>query len=478
MKQILILADGPVARIFLEWIAKNRVTENHYEVVCYKQGMFPDKLSRSIPVVHLDPTSYAKLMGLMSKTRYSMVFIVMEEREDALYSLQNVRKIDEKMPVVILDSWGAVDPAMGYTTIINGNQLLASHLYDHLPNVPVIAQNVGLGEGEVMEILVPFGSSYSYRHVGSIAQRKWKIAAIYRNKKQIIPTGATMIYPNDTLLVLGKPRVLDGIYKSINRRIGLFPEPFGKNLYLILDFETDKERALLYLQEAIYLTERLEKKSLYVRIVNPSDFALVEQLRREEREGVSILVCYDTSEINALIEYDIGLYDIGLVFNSIDAFEELGLMGQLFDLKKLVYLFGDRSLYDISESIVVITDEQEMESISATVIDFSESLGLTLHLCDFDPEGDFESKKSIVEHFETLSQIFNYEITVDQEKVNPVRKLKRLESIIQISAFNQKTKKRSILNYISTRVQDYLLTIQKHPKILVPTEVSENQALS
>jgi hypothetical protein len=325
-----------------------------------------------------------------------------------------------------------------------------------------------------MEILVPFGSSYSYRHVGSIAQRKWKIAAVYRNKKQIIPTSATMIYPNDTLLVLGKPRVLDGIYKSINRRIGLFPEPFGQNLYLVLDFERDREKAMIYLKEAIYLTDQLEEKALFVRIVNPSDFVLIDQLRQEEKENVAIHVCYDVEGINTLIEYDIQLYDIGLVLNSIDSFEKLGLMEQLFGLKKLVYLFGDTSLYNITESIVLITNESEMESISSTVIDFSESLSLKLHLCNFDPEGDFESKQKIIEHYETLSQIFNYEITVDQERVNPVRKLQNLSAVIQLSAFNLNTSKRSIFNFVSTRVQDYLLTIENHPKILVPVEVSES----
>ena len=475
MKEILILADGPIAGSFLEWVKKTRITDNRYHVVYYKEGVFPDKMGRTVSMHLIDPTSYGKLLALMSEIRFSMVFIVMEDMEDARYSLKNVRKIDLKLPVVILDKWNIVDENAENITVVNENQLVAAHLYDYLPNVPVIAQNVGLREGEIMEILVPFGSSYSYRHVGSIAQRKWKIAAIYRNKKQIIPTSATMIYPNDALLVLGKPRVLDGIYKSINRRIGLFPEPFGKNIYLVLDFNQDRERALIYLKEAIYMTERLEEKSLFVRIVNPSDFALVEILRREERENVEIHICYEAKEVNTLIEYDIQQFDIGLAMNSIDTFEKLDLMKQLFDLKKLVYLFGDKSLYDITESVVLITDESEMESISSTVIDFSESLNLTLHLCDFDPEGDFESKKKIIEHYETLSHIFNYEITVDQERVNPVRKLRNLESIIQVSAFNRKVSKRSIFNFISTKVQDYLLTIENHPKILVPVEISDNQ---
>jgi hypothetical protein len=474
MKHILILADGPVAKRFLEWVNKTRVVDNQYQIVCYKEGVTPEKPSRTFSVNRVDPTSYGKLLALMSEVRYSMVFIVMKERDDTLYSLQNVRKIDAKIPIVLLDKWDVVDADEENITVVNENQLIAAHLYDHLPNVPVVAQNVGLGEGEIMEILVPFGSSYSYRHVGSIAHRKWKIAAVYRNKKQIIPTSATMIYPNDTLLVLGKPRVLDGIYKSINRRIGLFPEPFGQNLYLVLDFERDKEKAMIYLKEAIYLTDQLEEKALFVRIVNPSDFVLIDQLRQEEKENVAIHVCYDVEGINTLIEYDIQLYDIGLVLNSIDSFEKLGLMEQLFGLKKLVYLFGDTSLYNITESIVLITNESEMESISSTVIDFSESLSLKLHLCNFDPEGDFESKQKIIEHYETLSQIFNYEITVDQERVNPVRKLQNLSAVIQLSACNLNTSKRSIFNFVSTRVQDYLLTIENHPKILVPVEVSES----
>ena len=474
MKHILILADGSVARRFLEWIDKTRVIDNQYHVVCYREVLSSEKMHRSFSINHLDPSSYGKLLALMSGRRYSMVFIVMEERDDTYYSLQNVRKIDAKIPVVLLDKWNIADVEMENLTIISESQLLAAHLYDHLPNVPVVAQNVGLGEGEIMEILVPFGSSYSYRHIGSIAQRKWKIAALYRKKKQIIPTSATMIYPNDTLLVLGKPRVLEEIYKSINRRIGLFPEPFGQNLYLVLDFERDREKAEAYLKEAIYLMEQLEEKALFVRIVNPSDFAVIDLLRREERENVSIHVCYESEEILTLIEYDIQLYDIGLVLNSLDTFDKLGLMKQLFDLKKLVYLFGDTPLYDVTKSIVLVTDEAEMESISSTAIDFSESLDLRLHLCDFDPEGDFESSRKIIEHYETLSQIFNYEITVDQERANPVRKVQNLEAVIQLAAFNLKSSRRSLFNVISTRVQDYLLTTESHPKILVPVELSES----
>ncbi|SFV52268.1 TrkA domain protein [hydrothermal vent metagenome] len=474
MKHILILADGPVAKQFLEWINKTRIVDNQYHVACYKDGVLPDKANRIISTCHTDPTSYSKLLAIMSKVNYSMVFVIMESREDTQYTVKNIRQIDSKIRVVLLNKWEDNYDDIDNLTVIDEYHLVATHLYDHLPNVPVIAKNVGLGEGEIMEMIVPFGSNYAYRHIGSIAQRKWKIAAIYRNKKQILPTSATMIYPNDTLLVLGKPMVLDGVYKSINKRIGLFPEPFGKDLYLLLDFDKDIDRAIIYLQESIYLADRLEGKKLYVRIINPSNFNLLEALKEEERENVSIHICYDVKGIEELVEYDIQSFDIGLVMNSVDTFDGIGIMDRLYQLKKLIYIFGDKSLYDITQSVVLITNESEMESISSTAIDFSKSLELELHLCDFDPEGDFDSKKMIVEHYETLSQIFNYKIYADQDVANPVRMLQSMNNIIQISPFTQETKRKSIFNLISTKVQDYLLTIGKHPKILVPVEFSEN----
>ena len=171
-----------------------------------------------------------------------------------------------------------------------------------------------------------------------------------------------------------------------------------------------------------------------------------------------------------LIEYDIQSFDIGLVLNSIETFEKLNLAKKFFQLRKLVYLFGDKTLYDITRSVVLMTHKSEMESISSAAIDFSESLGLAMHLCDFDPEGEFDNKKMIIQHYEALSQIFNYKVDVDQEIVNPIRTLKNMDNIIQIAAFGQETKKKSIFNLISTKTEDFLLTSKKHPKILVPSE--------
>lgn len=473
MKNILILASGSIAKHFIVWVSKNRVAENRYYVTCYKADTKPEKIGTNITMIDADPTSFSKFKSIMEETRFSNIFIVMEDLEDARYVLKNLALIKSKIRIILVNQWD--DPEIGKDqeniSIINTNELMAAHLYDHLPNVPLVAQNVGLGQGEIMEVHVPFGSAYAYRHIGSILQRKWKIAALYRDGKQMLPTNATMIRPNDTLLILGKPIVLDGVYKTINKRLGLFPEPFGKDIYLILDLRHDKKNAVIYLKESIYLIEKLEDKALFVRILYPNDFALIDELKTYESEKVTLSICYKNEDVKTLIEYDIHEHNIGLVMNSIPAFEADELKETLYSLKKLVFLFGDKLLYNIKSTVVLMSKNEKMESISSLAFDISETLGLGMTLGDFDPEGDFENKNMIIEHYETLADIFNVELNFEQRVSNPIRELSKMEDILQIAPFEKRLNTDSFKRLISGRIQDFLLTTHRHPKLLVPFEI-------
>lgn len=433
-------------------------------------------MGKNITLIDADPTSFSKLKRIMDETTFSNIFIVMEDKEDVEYVLKNIALIDNKLRIVLVNQWD--DPEVGKNqnniTIVHSDALIAAHLYDQLPNVPLVAQNVGLGKGEIMEVHVPFGSSYAYRHIGTIVQRKWKIAALYRNEQQILPTNTTMIRPNDTLLILGNPIVLNGVYKTINKRVGLFPEPFGKNIYLVLDLRHDQKNALLYLKESIYLVDKLEEKSLYVRILYPNNFELIDALKTLESESVSLSICYKNEDVKSLIEHDIYEHNIGLIMSSIPTFEEENLKDTLYDLKKLVFLFGDNLLYNIKRSIVLMSDNHKMESISSTAFDISETLGLALTLANFDPEGEFESKKMIIEHYETLTQIFDIEINVEQKVANPIRELSNMDDVLQIAPFEKRLNTDNFRKLISSKVQDFLLTTKQHPKLLVPFITSES----
>ncbi len=411
----------------------------------------------------------------MKETNFLNIFIVMDNIKDVEYSLKNLKLISHKARIVLLNEWNNDTIGSEYEniTIVDVSTLATAHLYNKLPNVPLVAQNIGLGEGEIMEVHVPFGSSYAYRHIGSILQRKWKIVALYRDKKQILPTNATMIKPDDTLLLVGKPRVLDNISKIINRRTGIFPEPFGQNIYLILDFRFDKLKMFTYLDETIYILNRLKDKKLFVRILYPNDFDLLQRVKEYEANNIYIYVVYDNVDMADLIEFDIYEYNIGLVLNSLYTFESNKFSDRLYKLKNLVYLFGNQSIKDVRKSIILMDKDEKMESIASSAFDISEALNTTLCLCDFDPEGDFNGREMIIEYYETLTHIFNMEINIEKKIANPIREVAKMDNILQIAPFDKDIGKRSIFKLISLKVKDYLLIRKKHPKLLIPFDIDE-----
>ncbi len=471
MKNILILANGEMAKHFVRWVGKSRIDDNHYYITCSEHHT--DTLSASmgnINFINIDPTSLMRLKNIMEDQEFSTVFIVMNEKDESLYALKNIRTINPKIFVVFVSKWDDLLLDDENLTLLNVNELLSVNLYEKLPNVPMIAKNIGLGKGEIMEILIPFGSSFAYRHIGSISHRKWRVVAIYRKEKQIFPNSATMLLPNDRLVVIGNPIVLEEVYKRINRRQGVFPEPFGKNLYLIIEMQQSHEEIQIEIDEAIFLKNQLPNTKLYIRLIHIRSLTDLHQYRSLENDTISVLINYNDSEIFTDIDYDVSQLDIGVFLLSNGLFFQRNYKKHLYGLMRPIYVFGDNLLYNIKEAVVLMGEGAELESLSTSVFDFSESLGLKLNLCDYNPEGDFEESDKIIEHYESLSKIYNFKINIEKKKVNPIRELLKHDEILHIAPFNKSMKNLSFINFFSTQLSHYFISIKKHPQLLIPVD--------
>ncbi|HHC11416.1 MAG TPA: hypothetical protein ENK79_02135 [Campylobacterales bacterium] len=469
MKNILILANGDMAKHFVQWVGKSRIDDNNYYITCNNHTESILKTTSNLSFIKEDPTSYLRLSNIMRNIEFAVVFIVMENREEGFATYRNIRLIAPRLRIVFSSKWDDLYINDDNVKVINIHELMANSLYEELPNVPVIAKNIGLAKGEIMELLVPFGSSYAYRHIGSVSHRKWRIILIYRKDKQIFVNNATMIKPNDRLIIAGNSTLLEEVYSSVTERKRLFPEPFGKNLYFIIDFNQNIEDIEIMLKEAIYLKEHLLDSKLYIRVLHMKNSNILEELKKNESETIYILDDCDSSELFNIIEYDTSECDIGL-FLIDDTIFRKKIQERLYLLKRPIYIFGENSIYNIPKAMVLMGDEVEMEMLSSSVFDICETLNLKLSLCNYDPEGDFSEKKNILEHYETLANLHSFKIEIKEKKSNPIREIRAQSNILHIAPFDKSVMNRPIANFFSQNFSRYFLGIKKHPTLLIPIE--------
>jgi hypothetical protein len=467
MSNILIVASGKISQKFLEIIELKNLSEHKYSVIVKEKELIK---SSSFEYKLLDPTSLYRLKRVCKRDKYNVVFIVYDLMDEAYEVYKNIRILNKKVRIVALDSSDKFkDIEDSYLNIVDINTVISNRLYDYLPNVPVVAQTIGLNEGEIMEVIVPFSSPYAFRHIGSIPQVKWKIAAIYRDEKLILPTNATMIRPRDRLLIIGKPQVLANVYKRVYAKQGTFPEPFGKNFYLYIDIDKDSKRVIDYIEDAIYLLDRFEDKKLVIRVVNPNDFEIINKIKSYDCNRIRSYITFgDIKE--GVIATDIDKHNIGLIMLSNKTLEVNSFSEELYSYKKLIYLFGDNKVSSIKEATVVKSEQRELEEISSIAFYIADTLGVKLSLREYDPKGEFSDSQSVIEHYETLAHVHNMKIDIIKEKKNPIKAIKNSQDLLLIIPFSKHIKFNGLLAFFKRDVDTLLLKTNNHPKLLITVE--------
>ena len=467
MQNILILADGIVAKHFLERVIENIASKNNYFVVYTDAEVLPDKKTENIKYYRFDPTSFVKISYLFNDN-FSQVLIILKNRIDTVASYENIRRVDKNINIVILDRWNLrLDDQNAI--LLNSNEILANSLIDYLPNVPKIAQNIGLGLGEIMEVLVPFGSSYAYRHIGVIEQKNWKIVAVYRKNRLVLPTPKLMIWPNDLLVIVGDPKVLKNIYRSIKSEIGQFPIPYGQNSYLFIDmsrlngFEIEKS-----LEATLSLHKRLKDKKLIIRVINPSNIKILRKIKDLDGKNIEVKIDYLENSYKNMILKDLKLWQIGLLLLYNKEFENIELKKFLYELKIPIFSISNESINSIKSSAILLTKDIDLEHISSSIFDISIQLNLDLILYDIDP--DSNDKKDIIEHFENLASIFSKKIRVVKSKNNPIRELREKENILLFYPFNKKILKNRVFRFLSTDSEVLYFKLNKFNQVFIPVD--------
>lgn len=467
MRKILLALDGAIANDFLRNLYERSNPYNNYLVVS-KQPLESPQLGADFEFFVFDPTSQSKLFEILSKDILDAL-IVMDDYYEGVEVYKILRSYSKRMAIVLLgDKMPAEDKNL---SLVSALRLISTHLVGKVPNIPLIPKDIGAQKGEILEVTIPFGSSFAYRTIGSITQKNWKIVAIYRDGKMMLAKYSLTMQPNDSLLLVGDPTVLLEVYRSIQEDIGQFPFPFGKNVVLYCDCARESEDDVdVAIEETLFLYKRFKGRKLYIRILHADSFERLNRLREIEGDGVEVIVQYIKKPFATLLYDDKTLLDSGLVVMRQNLFCSHVVRSVLYHLNVSVLRLGKNRFSSLNGCAVLIGDEQQNENISAVAFDVAAQLKQPLILYDFAPDLQYRTKT--IEYFESLAKIFKSRLDVITTAMdNPIRWLMSHSDILGIFSFTEEMTRRQFFKPLTTHMGKLSLDFIDSHKLFVPISV-------
>ena len=467
MKKLLIIADGEVAARFVQRAADTYSDINLFDIVHSNDSITPSEAIHC-RYYRFDPTSFTKLEAIFSRQIYT-VYIVMRDKDEIVAVYKNIRLLNRDLMIYILDVAGLNLPNSDKNMrLIKSDEILANRLMAVVPNVPVTAQYVGLGIGEIIEAKVPFGSSFAYRHIGGIEQKKWQIGALYRNDQLVLPNPSIMVRPGDNLLLIGQPSILKTVYKAIKIESGQFPAPFGRNLFLLLD--TSRKRAELAeaeVRSAINLHKRIKNNILFIKIINPDNLSFIANLRQTVSSDILISVAYSKYDVQKELLNDLARLNVGLMISSEAFWQRRKNRQLLFRSGRPVWKLGEKSVEDIGSGNLLLTANPMLENISSVLFDLSSQFSLQLKIY---PVGvDQTAEAETLEHYENLATIHSRTISVQTGDENAVLRLKKGRNLLLFFPFEESLIKRSVFDIFNlSNIERMNAVLSRHHQLFIP----------
>ncbi len=470
MRNILVILDGIVSKKLLSRMVESNVVNNNYDVVYMHNSILPNERPENFTFYKFDPTSMSKLYTVLNKTNHTEVLIVLNSKEEILNVIKNIRQFKKNLQITIYNNWDITITEDPYVNGYNGIEVLANGLLEKLPNVPIVAQNIGLRQGEIMELRIPFGSSYAYRYIGSIEQKDWKIFGLYRNDKLINIRPSLVLKPNDIILMIGNPDVLMQVYGTISKTQGLFPRPFGENIYIFFDLYIQDEKEVVNCAKEIRdLHRKLKNDKLIVKITRPTNSQLIKQIYAifKKLDDVEIELDYHNLGLKNILPEDIKRFNVGMLILSHTLLKYKEATKIILNLKIPLYKLGSEPISKANQSVILLNDPNHYEQISPIIFDVSSQLKTKVTVYDHNPIQE-ESKIEIIEHFENLGKIFNEEVKVVQSNKNPIKELKKMKNFVQILPLRKDMFETRYFKFLQTDSDLLSYDIDEYNQIFIP----------
>lgn len=457
MKKILILAKVCVANHFLKELTRLKDSTKEYIIVCQEDIPFKHNFTH----IKIDPTNAARLKNYIDD-KLELVYILLDEKDDTRLAYDAIRQIAKRVRIVVLSNNKEYEND-SFCTLVNQEESTTNHLIDILPNMPMIARDIGLGIGEIMQVFVPVGSIYANKHINAIAQEFYKIALIYRDNQIILPKPDTQILANDELVLVGDPNILNLMFSRIKGQVGQFPSPYGDTICVIIDMKIDTNIDNL-INTALLLHAKTNSIKLIFYVINPTLNKSLEKLKKLKRKTIIVHIKYEATSVKETIFEFCNVYS-GLFIVSKEIFKKN--MEQLYDSSMPVLKVGKVDFAKLNSIACISSGSLGVENLTSTLLDISLLLNLDAKLLYFDNANPIND--DLIEHINMQSQFFNKNLElVEYKSKNPLLDLKFNPYIIHCLGFEKQLLHTNTLKYLSNDFSKLYEVLDDNYQLFIP----------
>ena len=173
------------------------------------------------------------------------------------------------------------------------------------------------------------------------------------------------------------------------------------------------------------------------------------------------------NDIKDITLQDIDQYYIGLFITNNTFFKEYKKF--LYRLNLPVLKIGKGGIFKINYSVLLSYDSEKAEQLSSVIFDLSSQLDIDISLLDFQSDKSEEGEK-IIEHFESLSKLFEKKVNIISSDKNPIRELLKKDDFLQFVIFDKNILTFPLLAFLSTDVQKHYIRFKDRYQLFLPYE--------
>ena len=427
MSKVLIITKGKYSRLLIQKVISSQISQNEYDIISDDTKLIKQFSKNEYPDLHISfyQTEFqsSKVKGLIERNFYQHITICLNKKSQMIDCIHFIRDINKRTNINFLHKWQFSKKLKALeddqTLPIHLHDIISNKLLNTIPNIPVFAENVGLGNREIMEVTIPLESGFIYKHLSAIKQNNFSIAAIYRGNRFILPKANLMIHPNDRLLLIGHQNTLENIHQAINNIKSPFKD--SKNIYIIIDMEVLTPNDIFSLiKKGISFYKKFSLKQVIIKVINPTDIGLLDQMKKIHTRYIDLRIDYHKK---TNLSSEIKRSSISLIITHKKSFDTYK---KLFLHLKIPLLITKKHQH--TNNIFITLNEKNIthyESISSMAFHFCKHLKLPLQMYSFDPDGEnHQQKEELIEHYQMLSTIFKQTPQVIKATKNPIIEIK------------------------------------------------------